>query len=145
MGWETRERGGRYYTRSRKVGGRVVREYVGAGPLAEAIAALDAAERAERAEAAERLRDARLRAAPAEAALAGFDQAVEVVARAALLGAGYRRHHRGEWRKRRGIEATEGPADLRRAAAAGGAGDPGDGREADDGTGGVAARAGADG
>jgi hypothetical protein len=31
--WERRERGGLYYTRSRKEGGRVIREYVGGGIL----------------------------------------------------------------------------------------------------------------
>ena len=37
MGWEIRERGGRYYTRSRKFGGRVVREYIGGGSIAALI------------------------------------------------------------------------------------------------------------
>ena len=40
MGWETRERGGWYYTRSKWVNGRVTREYVGTGALGK-VAALD--------------------------------------------------------------------------------------------------------
>jgi hypothetical protein len=43
--WERRERGELYYTRSRKVAGRVVREYVGTGPLAKLAAETDAEER----------------------------------------------------------------------------------------------------
>jgi hypothetical protein len=43
MGWE---RG--YYYRSRKVGGRVVREHVGRGPVAELAAQLDDIRREER-------------------------------------------------------------------------------------------------
>ncbi len=49
MAWESRtgtER--RYYTRSRKIRGRVVREYVGRGSKAEIEAALDQERREER-------------------------------------------------------------------------------------------------
>ena len=42
--WEKRERGGLYYTRSRKVNGRVVREYVGSGASGELAALMDAQE-----------------------------------------------------------------------------------------------------
>src|SRR4051794_39320882 len=44
MGWER----GRYYTRSRKVNGRVVREYVGSGYVAELAAQLDGLDRDQR-------------------------------------------------------------------------------------------------
>ena len=50
--WEKRQRGGLYYTRSRKVGGRVVREYVGTGPLAGIAALMDEEDRLRRWEAA---------------------------------------------------------------------------------------------
>src|SRR5829696_2006524 len=42
--WEKRERGDLYYTRSCKVSGRVVREYVGGGALGELAALMDAQE-----------------------------------------------------------------------------------------------------
>lgn len=102
MGWETRERGGRYYTRSRKVGSRVVREYVGTGLVAELIADRDAAARRQRAEEEAAMRAERERLAPADAAFTAFDAAAEAMARTALVAHGYHRHHRGAWRKRRG-------------------------------------------
>ena len=102
MAWETRQRGGRYYTRSKKINGRVIREYVGAGLKGELAAAADARARAERKaqEIAWRAEQERM-----EAALAPFEDfydGVEILARASLILAGYHQHHRGEWRRKRG-------------------------------------------
>ncbi len=102
MAWETRQRGGRYYTRSKKVGGRVVRMYVGAGLVGELAADADARARAERQaqEAAWQADQERIELAIAP--LQEFYEVVETLARASLLLAGYHRHHRGEWRRKRG-------------------------------------------
>ena len=111
MGWERRARGGRYYTRSRKVGGRVVREYVGTtGPRAELAARLDAAERAERRERDEAWRAERARLEELDEQLARLCEAAEGLARAGLLLAGYRRHDRGGWRRTRGQAKARGGA-----------------------------------
>jgi hypothetical protein len=100
MGWETRKRGGRYYTRSRRVGGQVLREYVGGGVLGEIAALEDEYERQRREQQAayEREEHEQLQAltAPAEE----LCDAVEVIAHAALLTSGYHKH-KGQWRKRR--------------------------------------------
>ena len=101
MAWETRARGGRYYTRSNRVEGRVVREYVGCGPAAERAAQADLEVR--------RVRESRRAAEMAERkALEDIDQKVARYHRAAdgltagvLVNAGYHRHNRGEWRHAR--------------------------------------------
>ena len=95
MAWETRQRGGRYYTRSKKVNGKVVREYVGTGLVGEFAAADDARVRAQRQvqQAAWRAEQERIELALAP--LEEFYDAVETFARASLLLAGYHRHHRG--------------------------------------------------
>jgi hypothetical protein len=99
MGWETRGKG-RYYTRSRKVGGRVVREYVGAGAVGELAAALDALRRRRRQAArAERLAERR-RWGDAELAAEGLAHNVALLLNAALLAAGFHQHDR-TWRRRR--------------------------------------------
>lgn len=100
MAWETRRDRGRYYTRSRREGGRVVREYVGCGVVGERAAALDAERRAERESERAAIRAEWERARAAEAELVNLHRAVDLLTRGALLAAGFERHKR-QWRKRR--------------------------------------------
>ena len=100
MGWETR-RNRTYYYRSRKVGGRVIKEYIGAGPLAELAATQDAADRAERTAASAAKRSTRAELDAVDAPVDAFAATLESLTRARLLLAGYHRHHGGEWRRRR--------------------------------------------
>ena len=102
--WESRERGGLYYTRSRKEDGRMVREYVGGGVLGEIAALEDEYERRRRQEEAAFWKEERERLEELAAPVDELCEAAEILARATLLAAGYRRHNRGEWRKRRGQE-----------------------------------------
>ncbi len=100
MGWERRTRGGLYDTRSRKVRGRVVREYIGGGLLG-AVAALSDAERRSQLKAqAQAWRAERAYLEAADAALHVLSDTSEAMSRGSLILAGYYRHHRGEWRKR---------------------------------------------
>jgi hypothetical protein len=102
VAWERRERGGRYYTRSRRSpeDGRVLREYVGTGPLAEIVAEEDHTKR-ELAE-AERKREKRdlERLEGLIALVLELSEAAEILAHAHLIAAGYHRH-KGEYRRAR--------------------------------------------
>ena len=101
MAWEQRERGGLYYTRSRREGGRVIREYVGAGVLGEIAALEDEYERRLREEDAAFWEEERERLETLSAPVDELCEAAETIARAVLLAAGFRRHNRSQWRKRR--------------------------------------------
>jgi hypothetical protein len=104
VGWDK----GRYYTRSKKVNGRVVREYYGAGPAAERVARRDAIERERRAAARADEQGKRAELDALDAPLAELDEMAELLAHAALVAAGFRQHKRGEWRKRRGNRRHSG-------------------------------------
>ena len=99
MGWERRERGSKYYTRSKKIGGRVAREYVGCGPEAERAATEDAERRAAREEARARQQELDL----LESHVQALCTMADIQVKAHFLTHGYHLHHRSEWRKiRRG-------------------------------------------
>jgi hypothetical protein len=99
MAWDRRE-GRAYYYRSVRENGRVRRQYVGTGPLAELAAFSDERDRRER----QARRDAEQQARyELETALAPIEEACEVLdlaIRAVLLTLGFHQH-KGTWRRRR--------------------------------------------
>jgi hypothetical protein len=104
VGWDKRG----YYYRVRKVAGRVTRQYCGTGEAAALIAQQDAQERERRRQERLSLRREKARLEALDAELKDLDDTTDLVARAALLAAGYRQHKRGEWRKRREPSSAAG-------------------------------------
>jgi hypothetical protein len=101
MPWDKRGEK-RYFYTAERVNGRPVRRYVGAGPAAELAATADDLCRVERAAEARERRDEQARHEEADAPLRELCQLSDLLARAALLGAGFKQHARGVWRRRRG-------------------------------------------
>ena len=102
MAWQEVD-GRRYYYRGRRLCGRTRRVYVGAAgsPAAELAAAADHLRRLGREAAARERHAERERHREAEAPLLALCERTDVLTRAALLAAGFHRHHRGPWRRRR--------------------------------------------
>ena len=94
MPWESGPRGRPYYTRTRRENGRVIREYIGVGEVGQRAAEEDEARRRQ----AEADREAD-RALAEE--IRSLSELADLLARSALLAAGYHRPNRGPWRKRR--------------------------------------------
>ena len=99
-----------YDDRSVRDGDRVTRVYLGNGPAAQLAAMLAERWRSERRDQslAWQAREAAL--APAEALVRELERLAEALTCATLLAAGYHRHDRGAWRRRRmkGETATDG-------------------------------------
>jgi hypothetical protein len=108
MSWEQGPRGRQYYTRTRRLGGRCVREYLGSGLLAQAASASDTLRRAQRQAQAAAHRRERDRLRAADGLVLQLCEAASLVASAALVASGFHRHG-GEWRAKRhgGDERTE--------------------------------------
>jgi len=99
MAWEER-RYGRYYYHKTRVEGQVVSQYLGAGPVAEALAALHQAERVERTVRREEEREKRRRAEELDNALDAAARLTMTLTTAALLAVGCHTH-KGQWRRQR--------------------------------------------
>lgn len=100
MPWANRN-GKRVFYESRRADGQPVKVYRGSGPAAEEAAAAVAGRRSDRVEQAERLAADVAAHAAASAPLAQLDELLDLVAKAALVMAGFRQHDRGAWRRTR--------------------------------------------
>ena len=100
MGWVNRGEK-RYFYRSVSVGGRSRKQYFGAGPAAELAAAADQQRQHLRVGERSGLRATEQAVDHACSLLHEAGQWTEVLVQAALLLAGFHRHDRGNWRRRR--------------------------------------------
>lgn len=93
MAWE---RG--YYYRKRRIGGQVVSEYIGTGPLAELIAEEDEQQRAEREAQRAQLRKLKRADRNIDRQIDEAGEMVRSVINALLLATGHHTHKR-QWRQ----------------------------------------------
>jgi hypothetical protein len=100
MAWENRGNQ-RYYYRSKRIGSRVVKEYVGLGWAGNHLEALNEVRQAQKAVEREAIQADMDEVALLEAAFKPLDEFATAVAESALFAAGYHRPKRGPWRKRR--------------------------------------------
>ncbi len=110
MGLEQR-RGSFYYTRSRRVNGKVTREYVGSGQFALLAFEMEQAdwllEKLRRLEEQELWRQEREAEDALAQAVRTACQEGEAAFRAFMEAAGYHQHQRGAWRKKRQQESEQ--------------------------------------
>src|ERR1039457_1180639 len=92
----------RYYTRSRKVAGKVEREYYGKGPEARLAATLDNQRRERKQLEHEAMQVSRDKWNEACEPLDELIAVTDLLVAAVLLADGYYQHDRGAWRRRRG-------------------------------------------
>ena len=101
MGWELRGNRSYYYCSVRS-GTRVTKEYAGGGLIGMLAEDFEQEQREQRAVQRHRLGNDRARWAALEQPAREADDLAEMLMSAALLTAGYHRHDRGKWRRRRG-------------------------------------------
>jgi hypothetical protein len=107
MGWERRRGNRYYYYRCEWRGGRCIKRYIGRGRAAEIAAREDRQKQAARAARRYAAEIERALEKPASDSLVELDGVVTVAIHSALTAAGYHRHQRGKWRKKRHGKAGE--------------------------------------
>jgi hypothetical protein len=107
MAWE-RRRQRVYYYRSKRLRGRVVKQYYGSDSIGQLAADLAEEARARRAEDAAALRTEQACLEALDRPPAALDRACALLATAALTAGGCRRYNFGPWRKRRDGARTVG-------------------------------------
>jgi len=102
MGWEQRGQR-RYYYRARRVGSRVIKEYVGPEGSSEAknAAEEDAETRSTKATLRMAKQERQQVFETAQAQVAALGQMANDIISGALLASGFHQHCRGPWRRRR--------------------------------------------
>ena len=95
MAWESRNGHGAYYTRSRRCGGRVIREYIGSDETAKAIATIDDIERQVRKAEFDAQLEARVELDAIDAQVEQLVDVADVLAHAVLIASGYHQHRGG--------------------------------------------------
>ncbi len=96
-----------YWYRSRRIGDRVTRQYIGRGARCEGLARLEALQRKEKAEQRRAQREERGRLEALDGEVKEFCVWVTAIKRLVLQSYGYRQHARGQWRKQRMIQKIE--------------------------------------
>jgi hypothetical protein len=109
----SKERNGiRYYYRSVRQNGKPATEYVGSGPLAELKVRFEQAYRQQQSEEAATWRQEKQVLDVEEQQRAGWFDATEAIVHGVLAAAGFHRHRRGHWRKRRMNDKAKLPATI---------------------------------
>ena len=90
-----------YFYRHVREGGQRRKVYIGTGPTAELLAQVDQERYRVREQEQRRHQDDKKRLSLVDAAVSEFDRLVHRLVEARLLLAGFYRHDRGRWRKRR--------------------------------------------
>ena len=89
-----------YYYRSKRQNGKVVRQYVASGQMAELLAEQDARKREQQQARRTAKEEERLAFATARTPLLDFTVEADLLIQAMLLDAGYHRQNRGPWRRK---------------------------------------------
>jgi len=92
-----------YFYRSRRVGKKVRRDYFGRGVFAELAALLVDEARQKHSKGAESKKAHSTSFKAADGLLRALDSQLDLVASAYLAGAGFHRHERGPWIRRKGV------------------------------------------